>query len=88
MALRLARRLIVVRELVPIIFEKLQNDMNSKIKIFPKYESFLFGIYLERLFGDGPVREEADDAHARCEEEVDDLALVAVVGGEGNFSVK
>ena len=54
----------------------------------PNYKSFLIGIYLERLFGDGPVCEEADDAHARCEEEVDDLALVAVVRGEGNFSVK
>ena len=44
-------------------------------------------MYLKGIFGDGPVREKADDAHARGEQEVDDLALVAVVRGEGHFSV-
>ena len=44
-------------------------------------------MYLKGIFGDGPVREKADDAHARGEQEVDDFALVAVVRGESHFSV-
>ena len=66
------------------------KNCNCEIKPSVKLQNGLDGVVadLEGLLGDGPVRQEADDAHARGEEEVDDLALVAVVRGEGNFSVK
>ena len=42
---------------------------------------------LERLLSDGPVGHEADDAHAGRDQEVVDLAFVAVVGGHGDLPV-
>ena len=58
-----------------------------KSNILPNRKNRLDSIVadLEGLLGDGPVRQEADDAHARGEEEVDDLALVGVVCGERNL---
>ena len=42
---------------------------------------------LERLLSDGPVGHEADDAHAGRDQEVVDLAFVAVVGRHGDLPV-